>query len=381
MAQSTFLRSHQEKMEIRTRLAWRAWAASALALLILGGCASVPSRQAERPIVFYPPPPERPRLQYLHTISAEADLGRRRSKWDRFLLGEAPTGELIGRPYDVASVPGKIYVLDRNPRKLRIIDLAKRRIDSLADSGMGALQNPSGIWVTPEDIKYIADMGRKQVVVFDDRNRYLRTYGNAEVFERPVDVAVYENRVYVCDLKRNQVVVLDRASGRVLQRIGRTGADPGAFRMPSHLTVDPRGHLFVTDSFNFRVQQFDGEGRFVKAYGFPGDNLGAFARPKGLAVDHSGHLYVADAAFENVQIFDADSGGMLLYFGGGGTGAGNLYLPAGVHIDYANAQYFANFVDPGFRLEYVVYVASGFGPNRINVYGFGEYVGSPENRP
>jgi len=123
------------------------------------------------------------------------------------------------------------------------------------------------------------------------------------------------------------------------------------------------------------VQKFDASGRFLKFYGFPGINLGGFVRPKGLDIDQEGHLLVADAAFENVQIFDEKTGQLLLFFGGPGMGPGNMYLPSGVHVDYANTAYFKNFVDKDFRLKYVLYVGNMFGPRKLNVYGFGEWIG------
>ena len=143
------------------------------------------------------------------------------------------------------------------------------------------------------------------------------------------------------------------------------------------MVVDQQGSIYVTDAFNFRVQKFDPKGKFLISYGYLGDAFGAFARPKGLDIDRDGHLYVVDAAFENVQIFDEKTGALLLFFGGAGNAPGSMYLPAGIHIDYRNAAYFSNFVDKDFRLKYVVYTGNLFGAEKLNVYGFGDWVGEP----
>ncbi|NOY67900.1 MAG: hypothetical protein GXP53_00170, partial [Deltaproteobacteria bacterium] len=90
--------------------------------------------------------------------------------------------------------------------------------------------------------------------------------------------------------------------------------------------------------------------------------------------DKQDNLYAVDAAFENVQIFDK-KGQLLLFFGGSGTGSGKLYLPAGISIDYKNVKYFSKFADPNFALEYLIYVTSTYGKNKLNVYGFGKWVG------
>jgi DNA-binding beta-propeller fold protein YncE len=112
----------------------------------------------------------------------------------------------------------------------------------------------------------------------------------------------------------------------------------------------------------------------VRVYGKLGDELGNFSRPKGIALDHEGRLYVGDAAFENVQVFDND-GRLLLFFGQpGGRGEG-LNLPAGVTIDYANVDVFKQYADPRFKVEYLILVASQFGPNKVDVFGFGRMSG------
>jgi len=265
--------------------------------------------------------------------------------------------------------------MDRMHKKILILDLANRRFDYIQDQRLGALGDPSGIWVTPDDFKYVADMQRRQVVVFGPDNQFVRAYGGKDLFDKPVDVAVYRNSVYVCDMNKHRIFVLDSGTGRLKSCIGNIGANEGQLYRPSHLVVDHKGNLYVNDAFNFRIQKFDPSGKYVKSFGFLGDNIGGFARPKGLAIDRGGHLYVADAAFENVQIFDDATARLLLFFGGSGNQPGSMYLPAGVHIDYENAAYFSNFVDRDFRLEYVLYVGNYFGRDKLNVYGFGQWIG------
>ncbi len=346
-----------------------------MSLIILSGCATGP---AETPsVIFYPPLPQRPRLQYLHAITGEEDIGQAQGAFMEFLLGQPASDKRIGKAWDIASSDGKIYVLDRKSKRLLIIDLARREFDYLKDQRMGELDDPSGIWVTPDDVKYIADMGRKQIVVFGADNEYVRSYGGPDLLDKPVDVAVYQNTVYVSDMDKNKVFALDKTSGNLTRTIGELGKDNGQFAKPTHLVVDNQGNLYVTDAFNFRVQKFDPEGRFLKSYGYLGDTFGAFARPKGLDVDRDGHLYVVDAAFENVQIFDVQTGALLLFFGGSGTAPGSMYLPAGIHIDYRNTAYFSNFVDRDFRLKYLVYTGNFFGTEKLNVYGFGDWIGEP----
>ena len=347
----------------------------ALALVTLGGCAGKQIVAERVAPVFYPPLPQQPRIQYLMSISTENDIKEPPSAFERFVAGDIPPARDLGKPYDIGSLPGTIYVLDRTYKKLLAIDLVKRGFAAVDDSGMGALADPSGIWISADGSKYVADMQRKQVVVFDSNNTFLRSYGSGKVFGKPVDVAAWGDRIFVCDLDGNKVVVFDKESGEVVESFGSLTGQEQSLYKPTHITVDEQGNIFVNDAFNYQIQQFDRDGNHIRSYGFHGDVVGAFARPKGIDTDRQGRLYAVDSAIENVQIFDEQSGRLLLFFGGGGTEPGQMYLPAGIHIDYANAPYFAEYADPNFQLEYVIYVGNMFGAKKLNVYGFGHWQG------
>jgi hypothetical protein len=109
-------------------------------------------------------------------------------------------------------------------------------------------------------------------------------------------------------------------------------------------------------------------GEYISAVGSYGAGLAQFVRPKGIALDHEENLYVVDAGFENVQIFNKQ-GQLLMFFGGPYKGPGDMYLPAKVIIDYHHLRYYEKFVDPAFRLKYLIFVTNQYGPDKITVYG------------
>jgi DNA-binding beta-propeller fold protein YncE len=121
---------------------------------------------------------------------------------------------------------------------------------------------------------------------------------------------------------------------------------------------------------NFRIQQFTADGEFVRTFGSVGTGFGQFARPKGIAVDREGRVYVVDSAFQNVQIFDA-AANVLMFFGGPSDQRDSFSLPTAVKIDYDNVEYFRQYADPDFEIEYLVLVANQMGLNKVAVFGFG----------
>jgi DNA-binding beta-propeller fold protein YncE len=337
---------------------------------LLAACATVQETRHEP--VLYPSLPEKPRLQFLTAISSEDDLTQKKPGFDDFLLGTRETDKTMGRPYAVHATKDRIYLTDRVSNDILQIDLAANTIRPLRAGGRGALQMPSGLWIAEDGSKYIADIKRKQVVVFDRNNQFLTALGDKESLDRPVDVAVYGDRVYVCDMLKHQVVVFDRTTGSRVAAIGKPGSKDGEFNRPTHITVDGQGNLIVNDAFNFRLQVFNPDGTFKRKVGLAGNSLGSLARPKGVAAGRDGTIFVVDAAFENVQIFNPE-GKLLLFFGGSGEKPGSMYLPAGVAIDYVNVPYFQKYADRRFKIAYLVYVCNMSGANKLNVYGFGEW--------
>ncbi len=313
---------------------------------------------------FYPKPPQQPRLQFLTTINSEDELK------SRDISLTTSTFLKIKRPYDMGSVNGRIYISDRKFLKVLVVDLNQRTLRSIAGPYEAA-----GIWVTDDDYKYIADFSNRQIIVFDDNNKIAGIYKNDELFDKPTDVAVFEDRIYVCDLNKHQIFVIDKDSGDIIHQIGGVGTEEGKFYKPTHVIVDREGNLYVNDFFNLRIQKLDPDGNHIRSFGQPGDTLGAFARPKGISIDREGHLYAVDAAFENVQIFDNETTDLLLFYGVFGLEPGNTYLPNAIFIDYHNVNYFKQYAHKDFDLQYLVYVGNTWGPVRLNVYGFGNWIG------
>jgi sugar lactone lactonase YvrE len=340
---------------------------------LLAGCAGAPPEPEPGP-VFYPEPPQQPRVQFLTTISSEKDIGGGRSQFVEFVAGTPEIVKGISRAYDVAHYADRLYVVDKGINAVHVIDLTERTFERMRAGRGGRLRNPLGIHVDAQGLVYVADKDRGQVVVFDQTNEYVRAYGEQDQFE-PTDVAVHGGRVYVCDIRDEEIEILDQGTGALIANFGGQGNETGKFRFPSHLTVDAAGNVYVTDFMNFRVQIFDRDGRFLRTFGQVGDGPGDMPRPKGLAIDRDEHLYVVDAGFELVQIFDAQTGRALLGFGKYSDEPGATYLPQGVHVDYDNLAFFAEHVDPEFQPEYVIYVANQAGNHSINVYAFGRGVG------
>jgi DNA-binding beta-propeller fold protein YncE len=169
-----------------------------------------------------------------------------------------------------------------------------------------------------------------------------------------------ENRfLYVADAELDQVLVYDADPPfRLLRRIGTGGkahtlTSPGDFSKPSNVAVDKEGNLYVSDTWNNRIEVFDADGEFIRQFGKHGDGPGYFARPKGIAIDSDGHVWVADGMQNRVQVFTPE-GRLLIWMGEKGLLPGMFQGLAGLTIDQKNNRVFTSEQFPG-RVQFFRY--------------------------
>jgi hypothetical protein len=209
------------------------------------------------------------------------------------------------------------------------------------------------------------------VFVFDAANSLIAILGR-EGKINPIDVAVRGPNCYVTDYGSNQVVVLEKTTGREVGRIGEAGEKETQFKMISDLTFGPDGDLYVTDKLKGKIFQFGPSGELKRTIGRLGDNIDELVRPKGVAVDKDGRIWVVDASTEVAKIYD-QQGRLLLFFGRPGNEPGQLNLPAKVALDYDDVELFQQYAAAGADIQFLVIVSNQYGPHKINVYGFGDF--------
>ena len=334
-----------------------------------GGCGGQPATKLST--VFYPPPPQVPRVQFLVRYQNSKDLGSAAGGFRKFVTGESEKIDQLNKPHAAVLYLDKLYVCDSRRGQVVIMDLGTREMTALGEEESFTFGKPLSIAITADGTKYVADNTRKRIFVFDAGDRFLRSFGVDGQFG-PSSVAVHGERLYVADIDDHEVEVLDRESGDVIATTtGSENSETGVFLMPANLTVDHRGSLYVTDLLSCNIHVFDSNLTFVRNISHGGDTFGSLGRPRGIAVDSTGLVFVADAAFENVQVFSPE-GELLLFFGGPSVTPGGMYLPSGVTITYEGLDDLSQFADDRFEMEYAIVVANQYGPNGVSIYGFGK---------
>ncbi len=320
---------------------------AAVALLCSLACGPGP-RRVEPTNLFWPLPPDPPRIKYIESIYNEDDIGRVYSLKEK-LFGKDYVDNLV-RPYGVSARKAKVLVSDLGLHAVVVFNLTTKRISVLGSEG--GLVLPAAAVEAADGSIYVADAGGGRIVKYDKQGQYETAFRLEGI--RPVGIAINEDsgRLYVVDRASHAVVVCS-LDGNKLFSFGGRGSTDGKFNVPLGIALDRQGRVYVLDSGNFRVQIFTSEGVFLSKFGEVGDRPGLLANPKGIALDSDEHVYVTDAAFSNFQIFDAQ-GNLRLYVGELGSTPGKFHLPGGISIDENDRIYVADQLNG--RLEVFQYL-------------------------
>lgn len=216
--------------------------------------------------------------------------------WD---LGVAPTVQ-VGNTLDDQAID-------------REIELSALASYNAAYGGL-ALLNPREVAVGADSRRAIADSGNHRIVILDGNGDFVRAIGSR------------------CNL----------AEGDAGGCIDPDGGGPfelgdGQFNEPWGVAFDQAGRLYVSDTWNGRIQVFDSEGKLLEKWGTfnttngeLGDAYALFG-PRGIAIDMDGNVLVADTGNKRIIKY-SPSGDLIQQIGGGGVVGGRFEEPVGVAV-------------------------------------------------
>jgi sugar lactone lactonase YvrE len=160
---------------------------------------------------------------------------------------------------------------------------------------------------------------------------------------KPMGVAVDPaGNVFVADTGNNQVDEFNR-NNVVLSTVGANSA----LAAPGGAAVDSNGNLDVADTKNNRVVRFSPTGAVLDAFNLSGNgaNGDQMNQPTGVAVDSANNIYVADRGNNQVEEF-TPTGQLVRAFTASGTTSGSnankMSGPSGVTVDANGNVYVAD---------------------------------------
>lgn len=246
----------------------------------------------------------------------------------------------LGKPMDVTKIGELIYVTDTKNNQIQVFDQSGNNVLKFGKAGSekGQFQFPYGIAGDKKENIYVADLYNGNISIFNSKGEFIKYFPDKDkVIKAPGGLRIYDEKLYVTDIKENKLFVFD-FEGKKLMEIGGAGKDDGKFIAPNAVAVDKDNQIYVTDSGNNRVQVFDKKGKYLRTINGSTDGKGdsILANPRGVGVSSNGTVYIVSNMSHNIYAYDKN-GKEVRILGGMGTDNGQLYLPNGLFIDERDA--------------------------------------------
>lgn len=218
------------------------------------------------------------------------------------------SGERLHDPVALAvDAHDNVYVVDQISRTVFVYDAAGkfRRAFGKLRGGESYFESPTGIAIDRSTGRvYVCDRLGHMVIVLDQRGKVLRKIGKRGGGEGPADfrlptqVVVSANEILVLDAGNKRIQVLD-PNGRFLRAINVGYAGHGA-----GLAADTHGNIYLSDPSLDQIQVFGRDGGMLYSLD-PSTIKGAnFRDPAGMWIEEGRSLYVVDSRNNRVAQFE-----------------------------------------------------------------------------
>lgn len=226
-----------------------------------------------------------------------------------------------GKPTGLGIGPdGKVYAADTHYARVLIFDRDGRQVGEFGTfgEGPGQFRLPTDVAIDPEGFIYVSEYGgndrvskfspltRKSRVKGEPECEYLFSFGGGDAGEarmqRPQALLIGpDNTIWVADSCNHRICQFD-SNGGFLGTFGRPGHDAGELWFPYNLDFLSDGTLVVCEYGNNRVQRFDTSGRSLGTWGAAGRRPGQLAYPWALAVGEDDRIFIVDSGNNRVQV-------------------------------------------------------------------------------
>ncbi len=232
-----------------------------------------------------------------------------RKKRLRILGKDGPVKVLIPLGLAIDDDRGLLYVADNGVKAVLVLDKETGAVKNMI--GKGKFKNPDAVAVDPSRNRiYIADSKLQVVMAFDYDGKLIWKIGKGvrsnadDGFNVPAAMTIdRDGNLYVADMFNRYVKVFS-PEGKFIKKIGYgLGMSSGQFSKLVGVALDSDGHIYALDTDFCNFQIFDQENNLLLFVGAPGRAPGHFLVPSEIFIDEKDRIYVTDTFNHRIQVF------------------------------------------------------------------------------
>jgi DNA-binding beta-propeller fold protein YncE len=245
----------------------------------------------------------------------------------------------LGKPMDVAKIGGYVYVSDTNHQQIQVFDSSGKSAFKFGKkgTGKGEFQFPYGIAGDKDGNVYVADLYNNNIQVFNSNGEFIKYFTDdskkPDFLKSPAGLRIYNNKLYITSIQSNKVFEYSLDGKKLLELSTATSKDD-TLNAPNAVTIDSEKDIFVSDTGNQRLVEYDKDGKFIRIINGSKDGKGdsKFVNPRGVGVEPDGTLLMVDNMTHFVYGFNKN-GKQVFQFGGIGADKNQFYLPNGLFVN------------------------------------------------
>jgi len=153
------------------------------------------------------------------------------------------------------------------------------------------------------------------------------TYTATTPLNSPAGLAIdAAGNVWVANSGNNTLTEFD-PNGEYIRTVA---AGSGGLNAPAAIAIDGSGNLWVSNSGANSISEFNSSGTAITGSPFGSTASGGLTKPQGLAVDNESHLWIANPSTNILSEFSVTNGSAVMT---NGIGSASLDSPVGVAVD------------------------------------------------
>jgi predicted membrane-bound mannosyltransferase/DNA-binding beta-propeller fold protein YncE len=251
------------------------------------------------------------------------------------------------------SKDGTIYVSDTNNDRVLHLTTSGEILHEWGFGGVfgndqmmaeGYFNQPWGLTADENGYVYVADTWNHRIQKFSSEGEFITTWGyfNNQLTDPlgmwgPRDIIVDQNNYLLVSDTGNKRILIFNTEGEYINHFGEVGFHLGQFDEPVGLAISPvTGDLYVADTWNQRIQQFErsaaGQYTISLSWDIDGWYGQSLDNKPYIAVDQYDRIFVADPESARILVF-SNTGEVIGYIGSSEIGFDSFGLVSGLAID------------------------------------------------
>lgn len=223
----------------------------------------------------------------------------------------------FNQPWGIAVSPeGEVFVADTwNHRIMKFSSKGEFLLQWYANDPTEpnkTFYGPRALAVDTMGEIYISDTGNKRILIYSTDGTFIAQFGTAGTgvgeLDEPVGIAVWHDQLLAVADTWNQRVQIFDVSGEapsfaVVGSFDIAGWYSQSLDNKPYLAFDKDGNILVTDPEGYLVMQYSREGKLLRSWNGGGGDIDNFSMPTGITVDSEGAIWVVDTANDRVNKF------------------------------------------------------------------------------